>query len=212
MHVPPRFSISEEEALAFAERRGFGLLTGHDGEAPIGSHLPFVLLRDGALRVQFHVALANPLQHLADGRNAMLAVAGADAYVSNDWYATPDQVSTWLYEAVHLTGPLTRVDAAAHRTHGAALLETFEGRLAPKPPWTLDAMAPGKRQAMLDAIVTLEMAVTRVEGQCKLNQHKPDVDHLAIARALARVGGDAAVLAAKMRALRPGLDYGADPT
>jgi predicted FMN-binding regulatory protein PaiB len=32
----------------------------------------------------------------------LLAVNAADAYVSADWYASPDQVPTWLYQAVHL--------------------------------------------------------------------------------------------------------------
>ena len=35
-----------------------------------------------------------------------MAVNGPDAYVSADWYASPDQVPTWLYQAVHLTGPV----------------------------------------------------------------------------------------------------------
>ena len=42
---------------------------------------------------------------LADGKSSwLLRVNGADAYVSPDWYVSPDQVPTWLYQAVHLTG------------------------------------------------------------------------------------------------------------
>ena len=53
----------------------------------------------------FHVARGNPLARLADGTSSwLLAVNGADAYVSPDWYVSPDQVPTWLYQAVHLTG------------------------------------------------------------------------------------------------------------
>ena len=55
----------------------------------------------------FHVARGNPLAALADGTSHwLLAVNGADAYVSPDWYVSPDQVPTWLYQAVHLTGPV----------------------------------------------------------------------------------------------------------
>ena len=208
MHVPPHLAMEDAEALAFAESRGFGLLTGHDGTKPVGSHLPFTLHHgEDGVRVQFHVARGNRLRDLADGRTVLLAVSGADAYVSNDWYATPDQVSTWLYEAVHLTGPLSRVEVALHRAHGDALLGTFEGRLAPKQPWTLDAMEARKRNAMLGAIVTLEMAVASVKWQRKLNQHKPDADHVAVVRALERAGGNAGPVAAAMRAMRPHLAY-----
>ena len=172
--------MDEREAVAFAGHRGFGLLTGHDGEKPVGSHLPFTIRHgEGGAWVQFHVARGNRLQDLAVGRMVLLAVSGADAYVSNDWYATPDQVSTWLYEAVHLTGPLLRMKTA-NRTHADALLGTFEGRLAPKLPWTLDGMEARERDAMLGAIVTLEMTVASVEGQRKLNQHKLDLEHVAV--------------------------------
>ena len=107
MHIlSPPFRMNEADALSFAADRGFGLLVAADAEGPRGSHVPFVIQEDhrGPL-VQLHLTAANPLVRLADGRRRfLLAVAGADAYVSNDWYASPDHVSTWLYEAVHLLG------------------------------------------------------------------------------------------------------------
>ena len=74
---------------------------------PIASSLPFYLdyADDGTPHAAFHVARGNALIGLADGKSCwLLAVNGADAYISPDWYASPDQVPTWLYQAVHLTG------------------------------------------------------------------------------------------------------------
>ena len=74
---------------------------------PVASSLPFYLdyADDGTPLAAFHVARHNPLASLADGTASwLMAVNGADAYVSPDWYASPDQVPTWLYQAVHLTG------------------------------------------------------------------------------------------------------------
>lgn len=162
MHLlQPEFAIPRDEALDLAAQRGFGLLTAFDGMRPIGSHIPFVI-RDGI--VEAHVTKANPLAALADGREFLLVVTGPDTYVSNDWYALPDNVSTWLYEAIHLTGPARRRDIATNRAHGDALLATAEARVAPKPPWELAGMEPRKREAMLTHIVTIEVAITRVEG------------------------------------------------
>lgn len=205
------FAIGRDEALDFAAARGFGLLVAHDGQRPIGSHLPFVLRREGeGAALHLHVTLANPLAALADGaRDFLCVVHGSDSYVSNDWYATADNVSTWLYEAVHLTGTARRLEAAANRAHGDALLAIAEARLAPKSPWGLDGMEPRKREAMLAHIVSLEITVTRVEGQRKHNQRKPDADHVAIVRMLERQGDPPRLaIAARMRAARPGLDYG----
>jgi transcriptional regulator len=50
------------------------------------------------------------------------------------------------------------------------------------------------------------MTIEEVEGSFKLNQHKSDVDHLAVASALARQADVAPqLLASEMRALRPQL-------
>ena len=61
----------------------------------------------------FHVARGNPLAALADGKSSwLLAVNGADAYISPDWYVSPDQVPTWLYQSVHLTGAVRKLSDA----------------------------------------------------------------------------------------------------
>ncbi len=215
MHIlRPQFRMDETEALAFAARRGFGLLVAADADGPCGSHVPFVLReRNGLPLLQVHLTARNPLVALADGhRRFMLAVAGADAYVSNDWYASSDQVSTWLYEAVHLTGVATARPLDANRGHGDDLLADAEARV-PKAAWSLSRMEPGKREAMLAMIRVIDIAVDRVEGQSKLNQHKPDADHIAIADRLARSShSDAQELARRMAALRPRLAYAFPPS
>jgi transcriptional regulator len=206
MHLlQPEFAIPRDEALDLAARRGFGMLTAFDGTRPIASHVPFVIKGEV---IQAHVTKANPLAALADGRDFLLAVTGPDTYISNDWYAMPDNVSTWLYEAVHLTGPARRQELTINRAHGDALLATAEARVAPKPPWGLEGMEPNKREAMLAYIVTIEIAIVSVEGQRKHNQLKPDADHLAIVQMLESRGEpNGLAIAAKMRAARPQLDY-----
>jgi transcriptional regulator len=165
--------------------------------------------RSGSVPIaHFHVAAGNRLAAIPDGTECLLAVWGPDAYVSNDWYATPDHVSTWLYEAVHLSGPVRRLSLEDNRKHGDDLLETFEQRLLPKAPWKLETMEPAKRQAMLNSIVVLEMTIEHVEGQRKLNQHKSDKDHVSVVRhLLAASEPGARAIGEKMRASRPQLDY-----
>jgi transcriptional regulator len=159
--------------------------------------------------MQFHLTARNRLAELADGETPFLVIVwGPDAYVSNDWYATPDHVSTWLYEAVHLSGPVRRLPMEGNRDHGDALLSTFEERLVPKQPWLLSSMEESKREAMLQSIVVLEMDVKQVEGQRKLNQHKSDADYASITRHLSQSdAADAREIAAKLKALRPQLKY-----
>ena len=208
MHVlRPQFRIEEERALAFAADRGFGAIIAADERGPRGSHVPFVIARrETSVIVQIHLTARNPLVELADGvRRFLLIVAGDNAYVSNDWYASRDNVSTWLYEAVHLSGIAHLRDGAMNRGHGDALLAISEARL-PKQPWDLAQMEPTKRETMLASIRVIDLVVDQIEGQLKLNQHKSDEDHVAVAKQLARVAETGSRrLAERMRALRPGL-------
>ncbi|WLB50523.1 FMN-binding negative transcriptional regulator [Bradyrhizobium sp. 521_C7_N1_3] len=210
MHVlRPQFRIEEQRALEFAGQRGFGMIVAADEHGPRASHVPFVLEeRDGQVVVQIHFTARNPLVLLADGtRRFLLIVAGDDAYISNDWYSSRDNVSTWLYEAVHLSGVAHLRELDENRGHGDALLAVSEARLS-KQPWDLAQMEPGKRESMLAAIRVVDLVVDTVEGQAKLNQHKSDADHVAVADRLARSEETGhRRLARKMRALRPGLGY-----
>ncbi len=210
MHVlRPQFRIEEERALAFAAERGFGVIVAADARGPRASHVPFVVARrDDRVIVQIHFTARNPLVELADGkRRFLLIVAGDDAYISNDWYASRDNVSTWLYEAVHLTGVAHLRERDENRGHGDALLAVSEARL-PKAPWDLAQMEPAKRESMLSAIRVIDLVVDQIEGQSKLNQHKSDEDHVAVANQLARAEETGSRrLAQKLRALRPGHAY-----
>jgi transcriptional regulator len=212
MYTPPMFKPDRAASLAFAEARGFGTVCAWDGNKPIASSLPFYLTSagDGTPQAAFHLARHNALAGLADGTSSwLMAVNGADAYVSPDWYASPDQVPTWLYQAVHLTGTVRRQSDEELGRHLDALSANFESRLAPKPPWLTSKMTAGRLDAMKRAIVGLVMTVETVEGSFKLNQHKSDADHAAIASALSGQPEAAAqVLASEMRGLRPQLFEG----
>jgi transcriptional regulator len=188
MYTPPMFKPDRAASLAFAERRGFATVCAFDGNKPIASLLPFYLdyADDGTARAAFHVARHNPLVRLAGGTSSwLLAVSGADAYVSPDWYVSPDQVPTWLYQAVHLTGTVRQLSDDELAVQIDTLSAKFENRLAPKKPWTTSKMTAGRLEALKKAIVGLVMTVEDVEGSFKLNQHKSEADYTAVAGALA---------------------------
>ena len=210
MYTPPMFKSDRAASLAFAQARGFGTVCAWDGSRPIASSLPFYLAfaDDGTPQMAFHVARHNPLVKLADGTSSwLMAVTGADAYVSADWYVSLDQVPTWLYQAVHLTGTVRKLSDSELGPHLDALSAKFENWLAPKPPWMSSKMTAGRLAAMKQAIVGMVMTVEQIEGSFKLNQHKSDVDHVAVANALTQQPDAAAkTIGAQMVALRPQLD------
>jgi transcriptional regulator len=207
MYTPPMFKSDRAASLAFAEARGFGLACAWDGSKPVASSLPFYLTfaGDGTPQAAFHVARHNPLVKLADGTTSwLLAVSGADTYVSPDWYVSPDQVPTWLYQAVHLTGTVRLLSDDELAEQIETLSAKFEDRLLPKKPWLSSKMTAGRLEALKKAIVGMVMTVEDIEGSFKLNQHKSDADYTALAGALAtQPDADAHVIAGLMRGLRP---------
>jgi transcriptional regulator len=207
MYVNPHSKVHPATALAFAAARGFGLVIACEAGRPVAA-------QDGKVpKLEFHVARANPLGAIAEkGGTWLVAVQGHDAYVSPDWYASADQVPTWLYEAVHLSGPVRAIGGDHTHGHTERLSGTFEAWLAPKPAWAPDKVPDKRREMLLKGIVAVEMTIETIEGNFKLNQHKSDEDQIAIANALgAQSDPSAQEIAKRMKALRPHLDY-AKPT
>jgi len=207
MYTPPPFKSDRAASLAFAGARGFGTVCAFDGKKPIASQLPFYLsyADDGTPRALFHVARGNPLAQLADGASSwLLAVNGADAYVSADWYVSADQVPTWLYQSVHLTGTVRKLSDDELAAQIDTLSAKFEGWLAPKQPWTSVKVTSARLEMLKKAIIGFVMTIEEVEGSFKLNQHKSDADYTAIANALsAQSDAGSRQIAGLMRETRP---------
>jgi transcriptional regulator len=211
MHVPSAFRLDRAASLAFAAARGFGLAVAYDGTRPVASPVPFAIdyRDDGTPFVQLHVARANPLTQLAArGETFLIAVSGADAYVAPDWYVSPEQVPTWLYEAVHLSGVAKLIAPQDKRRQLDRLTERFETPSEQGRGWTTARLTSGRLATLMQAIVGIEVDVTEVEGSAKLNQNKSDVDFVSVAAHL-RAQDDpmAQQIAARMVALRPNLSY-----
>ena len=158
-------------------------LNAGDAQSPLLSHVPFLLAEDGEL-VHAHLSRANPMLGLLEEgeQPAVLAVNGSDGYISPDWYeADPGQVPTWNYVAVHLRGRLRLRSVEALRDHLEALSAKFEKRLLPKPPWRVDKVPDRQLQALMGAILPIELEIEAVDGTWKLNQNKPDAARWAAA-------------------------------
>ncbi|MGZ9809267.1 FMN-binding negative transcriptional regulator [Pseudoroseicyclus sp. H15] len=181
MHPNPVFHTRSPEAnLAFARQRGFGTLAVAVAGEPLLAHVPFVVTEG---EVEAHLLRSNPIARalLAAPLRARLAVTGPEGYVSPDWYGLEDQVPTWNYVAVHLTGELELRPADELRAHLDRLSAEFEARLAPKPPWLTAKMPPDLLARMMRSIVPVRLRVAEVDGTWKLGQNKPEPARLSAA-------------------------------
>ncbi len=201
MHTSSAFrTATAAENLAFAREGGFGILMLNGVDGPLASHVPFVLSADGT-NAELHLTRSNPIARAALPGPALIAVSGADAYISPDWYGVDDQVPTWNYIAVHLRGTLSALDIGVMKDHVDALSEVHETRLLPKKPWHSDKMSPDAMPRMMRMILPFRLTITSVDGTWKLGQNKPPevraraADHLAL-----QTAPGAQTIAALMRA------------
>lgn len=205
MHPNPAFRATPtSETLAFAANRGFGTLMVSGVDGPLASHIPFDLAADGA-SAELHLVRSNPIvRALADAQQpALLAVVGADSYISPDWYDLPDQVPTWNYVAAHLRGTLALLPDDSLRGHLDRLSERFERRLLPKRPWRTDKLPAEVLKRFMRMIVPCRLTITDVQGTWKLGQNKPAGARLGTADHMAKagIGLETAALANLMRAV-----------
>ena len=182
MHPNPIYrQTPPDQATEFARNRAFGTLTVNGDEGPLASHVPFLLSEDGKT-ADIHLVRSNPIvRALSVPQKCLLAVNGADSYISPDWYGLDDQVPTWNYVAVHLTGTLVRLAQDEIRRLVEELSDHFESRIEGKTPWRTNKMTAGTMEKMLIQIVPFRFEIEDVQGTWKLNQNKPDTARLSAA-------------------------------
>lgn len=202
MHPNPVFHTQDKvDNIAFARQRAFGVLAVNGPDGPLLSHVPFLIANDGA-QLELHLVRSNPIVRAAkEPMAAKIAVSGADGYISPDWYDVPDQVPTWNYVAVHLTGVLERRPQDEMRNLLNRQSAHFEDQLLPKSPWKTEKMTPEVLDRMMRQIVPYRMSIAVVEGTWKLNQNKPDAVRLRAADHVEAygMGTETALLSALMR-------------
>lgn len=189
MHPNPIYH-QDDDALAFARARGFGILSingdvGNGDVGPLMAHVPFIM-NDAGTAAYLHLVRSNPIwRRIENPAKAVIAVSGGDAYISPDWYGIDDQVPTWNYVAVHLRGRVERMPEQDLRDILNSTSARFEPELLPKTPWTADKMSPDALARMMRQIVPVRLWIDEAWGTFKLSQNKPPDARAGVVDALA---------------------------
>ena len=198
MHPTASFRWTDRDELrAFVAEHAFATITAVIDGRLVAAQAPMIV--DGE-RFLLHLSRANPLARALPIADALAIVSGPNAYVSPDWYRDADQVPTWNYESVEIAGALAATDEVQLREILVRESAVFEGRIANKPPWTIDKLQPATLAAKLKGIVGITLAPHELRGTRKLSQNKSEADRAGVIEALAASphAADRAV-AARMR-------------
>ena len=185
MYLPPYFEEKRPEVLhRLMTDNPLAALVTHGAKGLDANHVPFEFdtsMGDhGILRA--HVARANPIcKEIDSGSDVMVIFQGASGYISPSFYPgkqeTHRQVPTFNYLIVHAHGRITiRDDESFVRGVVARLTRKMEaGETA---PWKMGDAPPDFIQTMLQAIVGIEIEVTRLVGKAKLSQDETAADRI----------------------------------
>jgi transcriptional regulator len=182
MYVPKDFAVEDRAALlAFIKREPFGILVSALDGKPVATHAPFILRDNGeSLTLALHIAKANPQWRNLDGQDVLAIFHGPHAMVSAGWYADAKRtVPTWNYGAVHCSGRARVTDAIGTRRIIEGLVAQLE------PAWRIEDAEPEYIARLEQAIVGIEIAVTRIDGAFKYSQNRTPEDRERVRNALA---------------------------
>ncbi|MGT2474786.1 FMN-binding negative transcriptional regulator [Paraburkholderia terrae] len=195
MYVPAHFAETRKEVLhSRIVQHPFGTLITHGSNGLDANHIPFELAAEegelGVLRA--HVARANPVwQEVANGDEVLVVFHAGDAYISPNWYPSKHelhkQVPTWNYMVVHAHGRITILDDERYVRGVVGRLTRTHEASEPKP-WKMGDAPKDYVDAMVKAIVGVQIEVTRLVGKSKLSQNKEARDIQGAAEALKSSG------------------------
>lgn len=195
MYVPRHFEERDPAVMrALMASHPLGTWVVHaDGELVV-NHIPFMLdpARGEFGTLVAHVARANPVwQMLAACDRSVVIFQGPESYITPSWYPAKHEhgkvVPTWNYAVVHAHGIPTAIDDAQWlRQHVTTLTDVHEQHRA--DPWQVSDAPADYIDALLKAIVGIEIPVTSVVGKWKTTQNRAMHDRVGTVTGLQQQG------------------------
>lgn len=191
MYMPAQFEEMRVDVLhALVGAHPLGALVAAGAGGLDADHIPFEIAPPsegaplGTLRA--HVARANPVWR-RDGAEVLVLFQGPSAYVSPSLYeekhAGGKVVPTWNYAVVHAHGRLRTVDDPAWLL---PLLDrlTASHEAGRAQPWSIADAPRDYIDALLKAVVGIEIVIDRLQGKWKASQNRSHADRERIAAGL----------------------------
>jgi len=184
MYIPKHFKVTDDqEILSFVQANSFGQLISRHQDQIFSSHLPF-LVADDLSYLKCHLARQNPQWQDIEKQEVLVTLPGPHDYISPSWYENPG-VPTWNYQAIHVYGRCRVLDDERELSEIVnSLTSKHESKLS--EPWS-----PQYKQAMLKAIVGIEIEITDIQCKYKLSQNRPADDQQGAIDNLEKLGSKA---------------------
>ena len=199
MYIHPQHALTDREALfALMASHPLGAWVCQGGEGLVANHVPWLLDRSrGPLGTLIgHVARANAVWRvLRPAAPSVVMFQGPQAYITPGWYPSKAEhgkvVPTWNYQVVHAHGTARAFDDRDELLDLVHRLTDMQEHHRPMP-WRVGDAPSTYIDAMLRAIVGIEIPIDRLEGKLKASQDEALQDRHGTVRGLREDGADEA--------------------
>lgn len=197
MHRPAAFREDRPEVMHDLIRAyPLGVVVSVSADRLDAAHLPFVVEAKGEFgRLLAHMPRADAQVEVLRGASEVLVIfRGPDAYVSPSWYPSKAvdgrAVPTWNHVTVQAWGRPRIIEDAAWIRRQIEQLTNLQEAGRPEP-WSVSDAPEAYVAGMLNALVGLEIEITRMEGKWKVSQNRPEADRLGVVEGLMADGREA---------------------
>jgi transcriptional regulator len=162
----------------------------------MADHVPFLLdesLGDYGM-LTAHVARANPVwRSISSDKDSLVIFQGAQTYITPSWYPGKHEhgkvVPTWNYAVVHAHGtPRVIEDREWLLNHVSHLTDTHEANRV--QPWKMSDAPMDFIERLVEAIVGIEIPITKLVGKWKVSQNRPEQDKRGVIEGLIKQGDE----------------------
>lgn len=195
MYLPKHFEQQDLESLtSLLKTYPLGtLVTQHEGVLE-ANHIPFLI--EGPLaaggKLIGHVAKGNPVwKHDVTTQETLVIFQGPESYITPNWYPSKQVhhqvVPTYNYAVVHVYGQLsvTHDEAVKRRIVGDLTASMEKMR---ESTWQVSDAPAEYIEKMLNAIVGIELTITRIQAKWKVSQNRDAADREGVAHGLSGPG------------------------
>lgn len=195
MYVPKHFEESRIDVLHdLILTHPFSTLVTMSSVGINANHIPLHLIREAGQygTLQGHVARANPVwSDLVNEVEALVIFQGPNSYITPSWYPTKQEhgkvVPTWNYVTVHTYGTLRVIDDPVWLRNQLESLTTQHEASFDKP-WAVSDAPVEFTNKMINAIVGIEILITKLTGKWKVSQNQPASNQAGVVSGLESLG------------------------
>ena len=200
MYIPHYFRNNNiAEVKDFIKQNSFAILINNSGNQIYATHIPLVLGQDdkGNDTLTGHISRANPqLKNFKENSEVLVIFNGPHTYISSSWY-DHENVPTWNYIAVHITGKLKIIEGEKLMSSLKSLVNKYEANS--EHPVSVEKISPKLLEENLRGIIGFEIAITDIQAAYKLSQNRDEKNQAAIINQLEKGDNDARAVAEKMK-------------